>query len=57
MSDAELYIEREQTLVKHFILRKYLEGFAPHGGVVCRLHHLHRLLFRPVERALARVKG
>ena len=28
MSDEELYVEREQTLVKHFILRKYLERFA-----------------------------
>ncbi len=27
-SDAELYAEREQTLVKHFILQKYLERFA-----------------------------
>jgi three-Cys-motif partner protein len=28
MSEAELYREREQTLVKHFILQKYLERFA-----------------------------
>jgi hypothetical protein len=28
MSDKDLYVEREQTLVKHFILRKYLERFA-----------------------------
>ncbi len=28
MSNAELYTGREQTLVKHFILRKYLERFA-----------------------------
>src|SRR5262249_37873091 len=28
MSDEELYVGREQTLVKHFILRKYLERFA-----------------------------
>jgi three-Cys-motif partner protein len=28
MSTEELYVGREQTLVKHFILRKYLERFA-----------------------------
>lgn len=28
MSNGELYAGREQTLVKHFILRKYLERFA-----------------------------
>jgi three-Cys-motif partner protein len=28
MSDQELYVGREQTLVKHFILQKYLERFA-----------------------------
>lgn len=28
MSDADLYTGREQTLVKHFILRQYLERFA-----------------------------
>jgi three-Cys-motif partner protein len=28
MSEEELYVGREQTLVKHFILRKYLERFA-----------------------------
>ncbi len=28
MSDADLYVGREQTLVKHFILRHYLERFA-----------------------------
>jgi three-Cys-motif partner protein len=28
MSNADLYIGREQTLIKHFILRKYLERFA-----------------------------
>jgi three-Cys-motif partner protein len=28
MSNSELYAGREQTLVKHFILRKYLERFA-----------------------------
>jgi three-Cys-motif partner protein len=28
MSGGDLYIGREQTLVKHFILRKYLERFA-----------------------------
>ena len=28
MSDEGLYVGREQTLVKHFILRKYLERFA-----------------------------
>jgi three-Cys-motif partner protein len=28
MSDGELYAGREQTLVKHFILQKYLERFA-----------------------------
>jgi three-Cys-motif partner protein len=28
MSNGELYEGREQTLVKHFILRKYLERFA-----------------------------
>lgn len=28
MSESELYRGREQTLVKHFILRKYLERFA-----------------------------
>jgi three-Cys-motif partner protein len=28
MSEQELYAGREQTLVKHFILRKYLERFA-----------------------------
>ncbi len=28
MSDPELYLQREQTFVKHFILQKYLERFA-----------------------------
>ena len=28
MQESDLYIGREQTLVKHFILRKYLERFA-----------------------------
>ncbi len=28
MTQADLYLEREQTLVKHFILQKYLERFA-----------------------------
>jgi len=28
MSNGELYAGREQTLVKHFILQKYLERFA-----------------------------
>lgn len=28
MSNGELYTGREQTLVKHFILQKYLERFA-----------------------------
>ena len=28
MSEEGLYVGREQTLVKHFILRKYLERFA-----------------------------
>ncbi len=28
MSDADLYTGREQTLVKHYILRQYLERFA-----------------------------
>lgn len=28
MTDSELYLGREQTLVKHLILRKYLERFA-----------------------------
>ncbi len=28
MNESDLYVEREQTLVKHFILQKYLERFA-----------------------------
>ena len=28
MADPATYIGREQTLIKHFILRKYLEPFA-----------------------------
>jgi three-Cys-motif partner protein len=32
MSEEELYLGREQTQIKHFILRKYLERFGPIVG-------------------------
>jgi three-Cys-motif partner protein len=35
MSKGDLYIGREQTLVKHFILQKYLERFAHIVGSYC----------------------
>jgi three-Cys-motif partner protein len=35
MSNGELYEGREQTLVKHFILQKYLERFAHIVGSLC----------------------
>jgi three-Cys-motif partner protein len=35
MSNEELYAGREQTLVKHFILQKYLERFAHIVGTYC----------------------
>jgi three-Cys-motif partner protein len=35
LSDSDLYAGREQTLVKHFILREYLQRFAIIVGHHC----------------------
>ena len=50
MEENDPYVGREQTLVKHFILRKYLSRFAANRPVELELHQLRRLLFWSVER-------